>query len=317
MKGKIYRFQNNSRYPQLLYILLLLTCCFPFVSASCALLLGLLASVLMGAPFKNLMNKWSGILLKASVIGFGFGIDIHVLVHAGRENIGVTAGFVLGALAIGILLGALLKIDKTIALLISVGTAICGGSAIAAVGSTVKANSDQLSVATGTVFLLNALALFIFPAFGHWLGLSQVQFGHWVAIAIHDTSSVVGASAHYGDEALKVASISKMLRILWIIPVLAVLVIGSSKNRGTLKFPLFIIGFILASCLFSLMPAEQKLFKDLYAIAKQMMVVSLFMIGSGVSVGTVKQVVGGKVLIQAVALWMLITIASLLVIVWL
>lgn len=316
MKGKIYRFQNNSRYPQILYILLLLICCFPFVSASCALLLGLVASALIGTPFKNLINKWSSILLKASVIGFGFGIDIHVLLNAGKENIGMTAGFVLGALAIGILLGVLLKIDKTIALLISVGTAICGGSAIAAVGSTVKANSDQLSIATGTVFLLNALALFIFPVFGHWLGLSQVQFGHWVAIAIHDTSSVVGASAHYGDEALKVASISKMLRILWIIPVLTILVIGSSKNKRTLKFPLFIIGFILASCIFSFIPAGKELFKDLYAVAKQMMVVSLFMIGSSVSVGTVKQVVGGKVLLQAVALWVLVTVASLLVIVW-
>ena len=264
-----------------------------------------------------MMSKWSGLLLKASVIGFGFGIDIHVLLNAGKENIGITGGFVLGALAIGILLGTLLKIDKITALLISAGTAICGGSAIAAVGSTVKANPDQLSIATGTVFLLNALALFIFPALGHWLGLSQEQFGHWAAIAIHDTSSVVGASVHYGDEALKVASISKMLRILWIIPVLTILVIGSSKNSRTLKFPLFILGFILSSCLFSFVPSWQGLFNDLYAIAKQMMVVSLFMIGSGVSLQAMKQVVGGKVLLLAVALWVLVTITSLLVIIWL
>src|SRR5690606_38122551 len=211
-------------------------------------------------------------------------------------------------------LGVFLKIDKITALLVSVGTAICGGSAIAAVGSTVKADSDQLSIATGTIFLLNVLGLFIFPTLGQWFGLSQEQFGHWAAIAIHDTSSVVGASMKYGEEALKVATISKMLRILWIIPVLIVLVVGSLKSKRTLKFPLFIIGFILASYAFSFVPAWERLFKDLYAVAKQLMVVSLFMIGSSVSVGAIKQV-GGRVLMQAVVLWVLVTVIALLVII--
>jgi len=315
MKGKIYRFRRSSRYPQLLYLVLVMICCFPFISASVALVLGLLFSLFIGTPFKGLVNRWNGYLLKASVIGFGFGINIHVLLHAGRENIGFTGGFVLGALVVGLALGIFMKIESITALLISVGTAICGGSAIAAVGSTVKADADQLSIANGTVFLLNIIGLFIFPTLGHLLGLSQEQFGHWAAIAIHDTSSVVGASLKYGDEALKVATISKMLRILWIIPVLVLLVIASFKNKRTLKFPMFIMGFILASYLFSFFPAWEGVFNDLYILAKQLMVVSLFLIGSTVSVGVIKRI-GMRVLIQAVVLWVLVTAISLLVIVF-
>ncbi len=316
MKGKVYRFQGSKRYPQVLYSLLLVTCCFPFISASTALVLGLLFSLTIGIPFKDLVATWHGYLLKASVIGFGFGINIDVLLSAGKENIGITAGFVFGAMAVGLALGVFLKIDKVTALLVSVGTAICGGSAIAAVGSTIKADSDQLSIATGTVFLLNVIALFIFPVMGHWFGLSQEQFGHWAAVAIHDTSSVVGASMKYGEEALKVATISKMLRILWIIPVLIVLMLNSSRNGNrTMKFPLFIVGFILASCLSSYVPAGERLFADLYTIAKQLMVVSLFLIGSSVSIGTIRRV-GSKVLIQAVLLWVLVLVVALLVIIY-
>jgi len=314
MKGKVYRFQSSSRYLLIFYSLLLVICCFPFVSAATALVLGLLFSLLIGTPYKDLITKWSGYLLKASVIGFGFGINIQTLLDAGKENIGMTAGFVFGALAAGIALGIFFKIDKVTALLVAVGTAICGGSAIAAVGSTVKADSDQLSIATGTIFLLNALALFIFPVLGHWFGLSQEQFGHWAAIAIHDTSSVVGASMKYGEQALKVATLSKMLRILWIIPVLIVLVIGFSNDKRTLKLPLFIIGFIFTSYLFSFVPTLKGLFNNLYALAKQLMVVSLFLIGSSVSVGALKRI-GTRVLMQAAILWILITIIALLVII--
>lgn len=316
MKGKAYRFQGSKRYSQVLYSLLLVTCCFPFISASTALVLGLLFSITIGTPFKDIVTTWHGYLLKASVIGFGFGINIDVLLSAGKENIGITSGFVFGAMAVGLALGVFLKIDKVTALLVSVGTAICGGSAIAAVGSTIKADSDQLSIATGTVFLLNVIALFIFPVMGHWFGLSQEQFGHWAAVAIHDTSSVVGASMKYGEEALKVATISKMLRILWIIPVLIVLMLNSSRNGNrTMKFPLFIVGFIMASCLSSFVPAGERLFADLYAIAKQLMVASLFLIGSSVSIGAIRRV-GSKVLIQAVSLWVLVLVVALLVIIY-
>src|SRR3546814_10256805 len=169
-----------------------------------------------------------------------------------------------------------------------------------------KADSGQLSISTSTIFLLNVLALFAFPPIGHWLGLSQEQFGHWAAIAIHDTSSVVGATLKYGDDALKVASIAKMLRILWIIPVILLLLVGSSGNGRTLQFPLFFLGFILASCLSSFIPSLGGLFTTFYSLAKQTMLISLFLIGSGLSLGTIKQV-GGKGFLQATLLWLLVS----------
>jgi uncharacterized integral membrane protein (TIGR00698 family) len=296
---------------QALYLLLLIICCFPFISSSWALLLGLMFSLLIGTPFKAHVDKWGSYLLKTSVIGLGFGINMQSLLKAGKENIGTTTIFVLGVLLVGILLGLCLKIDRMTALLISVGTAICGGSAIAAIGSALKASPGQLSISTGTIFLLNAAALFTFPVMGHWLELSQEQFGVWSAIAIHDTSSVAGAAARYGDEALKVATVTKMLRIIWIIPVLIILVMGFSENRRAFKVPLFIIGFIIASCLFSFLPSYESVFVNLYAVAKQILVVSLFLIGSGLSMAIVNQL-GSKILLQAVLLWIMVSITALL-----
>lgn len=286
-------------------------CCFPFTTSSWALLLGLLFALTLGNPFPQQSGQWGSVLLRASVVGLGFGINTQVLLAAGRQNIGTTTIFVLGVLGAGFLLGNLLKIDRTTGLLVSVGTAICGGSAIAAVGSVMKANAQQLSMSTGVVFLLNAVALFTFPAIGHWAGLSQEQFGTWAAIAIHDTSSVVGAAAKYGDVALKVASVTKILRIMWIIPVSLILVISFADNRDSFKIPLFIVGFVVASCLYSFVPMVQPVSGPIYLIAKQMMVTSLFLIGSGLSVKSLKEV-GSSVLTQAVLLWLLVSIAALL-----
>ena len=296
---------------QILFVVAFLCCFLPFIGASVALLVGLGFALLVGNPFEKQASIWGGYLLKISVVGLGFGINIQVLLKAGQANVGTTTLFVLGVLALGYFLGKWLKIDRLTSLLISVGTAICGGSAIAAVGSVMKANANQLSMATGVVFLLNALALIAFPTIGHWAGLSQAQFGTWAAIAIHDTSSVVGAAAKYGDEALRVASITKMLRILWIIPVSLGLVLRFAENRESFKIPSFIIGFVLASCLFSFVPAGAFLFKNLYATAKQLMVVSLFLIGSGISLKAV-QAVGRKVLLQAVLLWVVVSVVALL-----
>jgi uncharacterized integral membrane protein (TIGR00698 family) len=300
---------------QLLYLVLFAICCFPFISSSWALSLGLIFSLLIGTPFKAYADKWGGYLLKISVIGLGFGIDMHSLLKAGKENIGTTTIFVLGVLLVGILLGLCLKIDRMTSLLISVGTAICGGSAIAAIGSAMKASPSQLSISTGTIFLLNAAAFFTFPVMGHWLELSQEQFGVWSAIAIHDTSSVAGAAARYGDEALKVATITKMLRIIWIIPVLIILVMGFSENRKAFKVPLFIIGFIITSCLFSFLPSYETVFTNLYAVAKQVLVVSLFLVGSGVSLAIVNQL-GKRILLQAVLLWIVVSISALLFVIY-
>lgn len=297
----------------LLFFFLALVCCVPsFISSSIALLLGIIFAISFGNnfSFKAQTSTWGGYLLKSSVIGLGFGINFKVLLEAGINNMATTAFFVFGAMVIGLALGRLLKIDKKIALLVSAGTAICGGSAIAAVGSVVKADADQLSISTAVIFLLNALALFSFPAIGHWLGLSQMQFGTWAAIAIHDMSSVVGAATKYGDEALKIASITKMLRVLWIIPLSLALVLGFKENRESFKIPSFIIGFVLASCLFSFLPQFLNYYAILYKISKQIMVVSLFLIGSSISFGSIKKV-GISVILQASAVWIIICLLSL------
>lgn len=291
-------------------VLLIIVCLFPFISSTWALLLGLFFALIIGNPLVDFTNQWGGYLLKISVIGLGFGINIQVLLKAGQQNIGTTTIFVLIALGGGILLGKLLKLDSKITLLIASGTAICGGSAIAAIGSVIRADSNQLSVSTGVVFLLNAIALIIFPSIGHYLGLTQEQFGTWAAIAIHDTSSVVGASAKYGEVALKIASITKMLRILWIIPVSLFLVLGFTENQESFKIPTFIIGFVLASCLFSFFPNFVDIYTVLYKVSKQMMVVSLFLIGSGISITSIKSI-GQKVIIQAVGIWVVICLLSL------
>jgi uncharacterized integral membrane protein (TIGR00698 family) len=311
MESNIQQYLVRSKGQQILYLLAVIICCFPFMSASVSLLLGLIFSIAIGTPFKDKVGSWGNFLLKASVIGLGFGINIQVLLKSGRENAGVTTLFVLGVLGVGVLIGILLKIDKMTALLIAVGTAICGGSAIAVVGSAMKANSNQMSISTGTIFLLNALALITFPTIGHWMGLSQEQFGIWAGIAIHDTSSVVGAAAKFGDEALKVASITKMLRILWIIPVLMILVMAFSENKRVFKVPVFIIGFIITSCLFSFVPSYGNIFINLYAFSKQILVVSLFVISSGVSIVMLKQV-GKKVFLQAALLWILVSAVAML-----
>ncbi len=300
---------NFKKSKQVFFFLLFAICLTSYVSSSIALLLGLAVALVVGNPFQTQTSAWGGYLLKTSVVGLGFGINIQVLAKSGQDNIGITTVFVVGVLLVGYFLGKLLKTDRLISLLISVGTAICGGSAIAAIGSVMKANSNQLSMATGVVFLLNAAALIVFPVIGHWAGLSQEQFGVWAAIAIHDTSSVVGAAAKYGDVALQVASVTKMLRILWIIPVSLFLVLRFSENRESFKIPSFIIGFIVASCFFSFVPISPVIYQKAYLIAKQLMVASLFLIGASISLQSIRQV-GAKVLAQAVILWVLVSIAA-------
>ncbi len=292
------------------YFLLLIICCSPIISSSTALLLGFLFSQFFKNPFPEKTAIWSGYSLKASVIGIGFGINFQILIDSARENIFTTTIFVIGVLFLGLAIGKFLKIEKTTSILISVGTAICGGSAIIAIGSILKASTNQLTIATGTVFLLNAVALIVFPPLGHYLGLSEQQFGIWSAIAIHDTSSVVGAASKYGDIALNIASVTKMLRIIWIVPVSLILVFGFKENRETFKIPLFIIGFIIVSCAHSFFDFFNEYHILLYKFAKQGLVISLFMIGSNISIENLKQI-GLKVFSQAVLLWVIICIVSL------
>ncbi|HYK76788.1 MAG TPA: putative sulfate exporter family transporter, partial [Daejeonella sp.] len=237
---------RNITIRQLIFILLVGVCLTPWISAPTALFMGLMVARFIGHPFLHLNQKATRWLLQVSVVGLGFGMNVQSALQAGKEGFMFTIVSVFGTLLLGTLIGRLLKIDKVISHLISCGTAICGGSAIAAVSPVISAKENQISVALGTVFLLNSAALFIFPLIGHYLNLSETQFGLWSAIAIHDTSSVVGAAGKYGPKALEVATTVKLARALWIIPV----VLGSSilfKNHSVkIRIPYFIGFFVLS-----------------------------------------------------------------------
>ena len=209
--------QVLTKYNKPLFILLFVLCLMPFISPAIALFLGLALGMTAGQPFPKFSKKTSKYLLQFSVVGLGFGMNLHESLRTGKEGMLFTVVSVVAVLALGMYLGKRLMMDRKTAYLISAGTAICGGSAIAAVAPVVKANDNEMSMSLGTIFILNAIALFIFPPIGHLLGMSQEQFGMWAAIAIHDTSSVVGAGAAYGEQALEIATMVKLTRALWII----------------------------------------------------------------------------------------------------
>lgn len=260
-------------------------------------------------------EKATGLLLKISVVGLGFGMNIGSALSAGKEGFIITVFSLLLILISGYVIGKKLKIDKKISFLISAGTAICGGSAIAAISPVIKADEKQISVALGIVFILNSLALILFPIIGHALELSQVDFGLWSAIAIHDTSSVVGAAAKYGDKALEVATTVKLARSLWIIPV-AFLSNMIFKNKGTkVKLPYFIGFFILAMILNSYFSIIGIISPYIVEASKSMLTLTLFLIGTSLSYKKVKSV-GIRPLLEGVGLWVLISISSLLYIVY-
>jgi uncharacterized integral membrane protein (TIGR00698 family) len=292
------------------------------VNAAMALAIGILLGVTVGSPsnlFGKAASKWGSLLLRSAVVGLGFGINIGVLLQTGQSIFVSTTIFVASSLLFGLLLGRILKVEPIVAILVSVGTAICGGSAIATIGAVLRADDNQMSISTATIFLLNAVALLVFPSLGHAFGLSENQFGEWAAIAIHDTSSVVGAAARYGDDALRVASVTKMVRILWIIPIAFYYAYEVKKRQPSssnkVSFPFFIVGFLVSSVVFSLsvayFPASSDVFKVLYGIAKQALVVSLLLIGAAISVKEVRAV-GVKVFIQAIILWIVVSVAAFL-----
>ncbi len=296
--------------------------CFPVVNSAIALAIGILLGVTVGSPskiFGKAASKWGSLLLRCAVVGLGFGINVGVLLQTGQSIFVSTTIFVASSLFFGLLLGRILKVEPVVAILVSVGTAICGGSAIATIGAVLRADDNQMSISTAAIFLLNAVALLVFPSLGHAFGLSEHQFGEWAAIAIHDTSSVVGAAARYGDDALRVASVTKMVRILWIIPIAFYYAYHVKKNQqetaNKVNFPFFIVGFLVSSVVFSLsvayFPTSVDFFKVLYGIAKQALVVSLLLIGAAISVKEVRAV-GAKVFIQAIILWIVVSVAAFL-----
>ncbi len=295
------------------FILLIVLALLPQVTPALALFAGLAFAFLFGKVYPTFAKKTSKYLLQASVVGLGFGMNLHSAIESGSKGMTFTIVSVIGVMVLGTLLGRLLKIERKTSYLISVGTAICGGSAIAAVGPVIKADEDEMSVSLGTIFVLNAIALFIFPPIGHYFGLTEIQFGEWAAIAIHDTSSVVGAGMAYGLEAEKIATLIKLTRALWIIPLLFVTALIFSEKNSKFSLPWFILFFILAMVANTYLDLPKNLTDGLVLAAKKGLAVTLFLIGSSLSPAVLKKV-GIRPLVQGVVLWMLIAVTSLIVV---
>ena len=283
-----------------------------WVTPPVALFLGLAFALLCGQAYPAFNKKVSKKLLQYSVIGLGFGMNLHASLASGKEGMMFTIVSVVGTMVMGMLIGRkLLKMNRDTSYLISSGTAICGGSAIAAVGPVIKAKDSDMSVALATIFVLNAIALFVFPVLGQWLGLTQQEFGTWAAIAIHDTSSVVGAGAAYGEEALQVATTIKLTRALWIIP-LALVTSFIFKSEGKkVSIPWFILWFIVAILINTyLLDAVPQVGKAISGLARKGLIITMFFIGASLSTNVLKAV-GVKPLVQGVLLWLVISIGSL------
>ncbi len=291
-----------------MFLILILACCCPFVSAPIALIAGITFGIITGNPWRIYTSLWSRRLLQASVVGLGFGMHLPELFKTGKDAFLYTAISISVTMLAGHLLGKLFKTPQRTSLLISFGTAICGGSAIAAMAPVIKAEDEETGVALATVFTLNSLALLLFPLVGHFLEMEQRQFGLWSALAIHDTSSVVGAAAAYGGTALAVGTTVKLARALWIMPS-ALCAAWFTKSEGKVKFPLFIIGFIATATIKTTLPQFDKVWCILNGIAKQSLVVTLFLIGCGLT----REVVGKagiNPLTQGVVLWIVVSVAS-------
>ena len=291
-----------------------------WVTPPVSLFLGLIFALVCGQAHPKFNKKVSKYLLQYSVVGLGFGMNLQASLASGKEGMEFTIISVIGTLLIGWVIGRkFLKVDRDTSYLISSGTAICGGSAIAAVGPVLKAKDSEMSVALGTIFILNAVALFIFPAIGHALNMSQQEFGTWAAIAIHDTSSVVGAGAAYGEEALKIATTIKLTRALWIIP-LAIATSFIFKSKGQkISIPWFIFFFVLAmivnTYVLSLSETGMLIGAGINSIARKTLTITLFFIGASLSRDVLKAV-GVKPLVQGILLWIVISFSTLVYIYW-
>ncbi|MBS0187835.1 MAG: putative sulfate exporter family transporter [Planctomycetes bacterium] len=272
-------------------------------------------------PPGELIKKSSRLLIQVCVVLLGAGMNLHELWQAGVTGLGFAFGTIVATFALGTVLALWMRVDQKLATLVSSGTAICGGSAIAAVGSTIRASSTHMSVAIGVVFILNAIGLWVFPPLGHWLGLTPHQFGVWCAVAIHDVSSVVGAATKYGDEALRVATAVKLSRTLWIVPVALVAAWffrstdPADKGRAKLPVPWFIVLFIFASVIGTMFEPIARLAPDITALSKRGMCVALFLVGLGLNRKALASV-GSRPLLLAVILWVYISVLALAAVRW-
>lgn len=295
---------------KIIFVICVVFCLTPYSSPAIALLLGIAIAQTTGHPYLHLNHKATHLLLQVSVVGLGFGMNVHAAMQAGKYGVLFTIASIAGTLMLGTLMGRWLDIEKKTSFLISSGTAICGGSAIAAISPVIKAEEKQISVALGCIFILNSIALFIFPVIGHHFNLSQTQFGLWCAIAIHDTSSVVGAASKYGAHALEVATNVKLARALWIVPVTFMSTFIFKNKSKKVAIPYFIGLFVLAMIANTYIPAVSIVSPLFIAIAKIGLTLTLFLIGAGLS-RKVLSSVGFKPLFQGVVLWVAISAAAL------
>lgn len=307
-----------------IYILIIVLILIPFdllgvpgikINAPIALLIGLIFASMFPHPCPKFNKKTSKYLLQVAVVCLGFNMNLQESLKSGAEGMMFTIISVVGVMVLGVLIGWWLHINRKTAYLISSGTAICGGSAIAAVGPVVKANENEMAVSLGVIFILNSIALFIFPPIGHLLDMTQQQFGTWAAIAIHDTSSVVGAGEVYGEGALQIATLIKLTRALWIIPLALVTMFIFRDKTAKITIPWFIFIFVLAMVVNTYVPLPDWFVTTMVWIARRGMVVTLFLIGASLSLKSIKEV-GVKPLVQAVILWVVISVSSLAVVMY-
>lgn len=302
-------------YIKAVFIIAAILCLTSFISSPIALLMGFLLTNLLHNPFPNLSRQIVKWLLKLSVIGLGFGMDLNKSLEVGKEGLLLTIITISSTLILGYFIGKALKLDRVISYLIASGTAICGGSAIAAVSAVIKAKEKEISIALGVVFFLNALAIFVFPLLGHQLDLSQKDFGLWSAIAIHDTSSVVGAALAYGEEALDIAVTVKLSRALWIIPLSIFSMFLFKGKANSIKIPWFILLFVIAVIANSYLNLPDWMSFSIPQISKQLLILTLFLVGAGLTFTSIKES-GAKPIILGVSLWVIISIVSLVYIMY-
>ena len=311
---KIVLFKPSALLLKVFFWILIVLSLSPWINPPVALLLGFLFSHFLSNPYAKQNKEAVNWTLKSAVVGLGFGLSAEKALSAGADGFLITVISISTTLLLGWLLGKALKLNSRSSYLLSSGTAICGGSAIAAIAPIIKANERDISMAMGTVFLLNSVALIIFPFIGEALSLSQEQFGLWAAIAIHDTSSVVGAAAAYGEEALEIATTVKLARALWIIP-LALITARIFKSEGKIKFPYFILLFIAAIIINSYLGFPKEFSDGISQVSRRVLTATLFLVGAGLSVEKIKQA-GVPSLILGLSLWIFISLSSLAFIFW-
>jgi uncharacterized integral membrane protein (TIGR00698 family) len=294
---------------KIIFILAFILCLSGWVSPPVALTAGIIFGLSVRHPYPQLSRNAAKTLLQVSVVALGFGMDLHEVLRAGRSGFIYTALGIAFSLIVGLMLGKFLRIGGNASYLITAGTAICGGSAIAAIGPILRADDEEMAVSLGTVFILNSIALLTFPPIGNVLHLTQSQFGLWAALAIHDTSSVVGAAAKYGAQALVVGTTVKLARALWIVP-LALVTAAVKHSKTRVPLPWFILFFCLAAVVNTYVPAFANFDRWAFTAGRLGLTATLFLIGTGISIATLKSV-GWRPLLQGVLLWIMVAAVTL------